>query len=68
LSCRLARRALGRNERREEAMAALRDAVETYLGYVRDTGREDEILRSVPAEPAKPRDFEAIPLECACAA
>lgn len=37
-------------ETREEAMAALRDAVETYLEYMRDKSRKDEILRPVPIE------------------
>ncbi len=70
-------------ETREEAMAALRNAVETYLEYMRDTGREDETLRPVPiealreflteayeepAELAKPHAFEAVPLEYAYAA
>ncbi|MCK4315402.1 MAG: hypothetical protein KAX24_06490 [Anaerolineae bacterium] len=70
-------------ETREEAMAALRDAVETYLEYMRDTRREDEILRPVPVEalreflteayeepiePAKPHAFEAVPLEYVYAA
>ena len=31
----------------EEAVAALEDAVETYLEYMWDTGREKEILRPV---------------------
>ncbi len=65
----------------EEAVAALQDAVETYLEYMRDTGREEGILRPVPiealreflteayeGEPAKPRTFEALPLEYARAA
>jgi len=67
-------------ETREEAMAALRHAVETYLEYMQDTGREDEILRPVPiealreflteayeesGEPAEPHAFEAVSLEYA---
>lgn len=64
----------------EEAVAALQDAVEAYLEYMRDTGREEEILRPVPIEalreflteayedPAKLRTFEALPLEYAYAA
>jgi len=69
-------------ETREEAVAALRDAVETYLEYMQDTGRESQILRPVPTEalrefltedyegsvePPKPHAFEAIPLEYVCA-
>jgi predicted RNase H-like HicB family nuclease len=34
----------------EEAMKALRDAVETYVQYMVEEGREDEIYRPVPLE------------------
>jgi predicted RNase H-like HicB family nuclease len=35
---------------REKAMKALRDAVETYVQYMVEEGREDEIYRPVPLE------------------
>ena len=37
----------------EEAMKALRDAVETYLQYMVEERREDEIYRPVPLETLK---------------
>jgi len=34
----------------EEAMKVLKDAVETYVQYMVEEGREDEIYRPVPLE------------------
>ena len=34
----------------EEAMQALKDAVETYIQYMVEEGRKDEIYRPVPLE------------------
>ena len=35
---------------REEAIDGLKAAVETYVGYMVEQGREDEILRPVPQD------------------
>ena len=57
----------------DEALEGLKDAVETYLEFMKDEGREDEIYRPVPmgelkdflfTEPRKREcSLKAIPLE-----
>jgi len=37
----------------KEAFQSLKDAIETYLEYMRDEGREDEIYRPVPMNELK---------------
>jgi predicted RNase H-like HicB family nuclease len=63
-------------ETEEEAISGLQDAIETYVQYMLDEGRENEIYRPVPidalreyltSEEERPitqaRPFHAIPLE-----
>jgi len=57
----------------QEALDGLKDAIETYLDFMRDEGKADEILRPIPldelrdflfTEPRKSRyAINAIPLE-----
>lgn len=48
----------------EEALEALRDALETYIQYMVEEGREDEIYRPVPLEALREflTDIEAEPI------
>ncbi len=48
----------------EKAMKALKDAVETYVQYMVEEGRENEIYRSVPLEALREflTDVEAKPV------